>query len=110
MCAIEVHVGYTALTTGGRKKERTTDLVVSAVLKGFRAIDTGVSALHPDGLLPPNTTPSQRVSPSTTSTRHDDFSKMTAEISRSEELVGEALEILQAKHGIRREDLWIQTK
>ena len=26
-----------------RKKERTTALVVSAVLHGFRAIDTGVS-------------------------------------------------------------------
>ncbi|KAH9912890.1 NADP-dependent oxidoreductase domain-containing protein [Fomitopsis serialis] len=48
------------------KKERTTDLVVNAVLNDFRAIDT--------------------------------------------ELVGEALEILQNQHGIRREDLFIQTK
>ncbi|KAI0779521.1 Aldo/keto reductase [Fomes fomentarius] len=51
------------------KKERTTALVVTAVLNGFRAIDTG-----------------------------------------SEDLVGEALQILYDKHGLAREDLYIQTK
>ncbi|KAH9830336.1 Aldo/keto reductase [Rhodofomes roseus] len=57
------------------KKERTTELVVSAVLNGFRAIDTAGQPKH-----------------------------------YNEELVGEALEILQKQHGIKREDLWIQTK
>ncbi|EPS93590.1 hypothetical protein FOMPIDRAFT_95982 [Fomitopsis schrenkii] len=57
------------------KKGRTTDLVASAVLNGFRAIDTAGQPKH-----------------------------------YNEELVGEALEILQTKHGIKREDLWIQTK
>ncbi|KAH9944724.1 NADP-dependent oxidoreductase domain-containing protein [Amylocystis lapponica] len=57
------------------KKERTTALVVSAVLNGFRAIDTAAQPKH-----------------------------------YREDLVGEALRELQEKHGIKREDLWIQTK
>ncbi|TFY64055.1 hypothetical protein EVJ58_g2874, partial [Rhodofomes roseus] len=57
------------------KKERTTELVVSAVVNGFRAIDTAGQPKH-----------------------------------YNEELVGEALEILQKQHDIKREDLWIQTK
>jgi len=57
------------------KKERTTALVVSAVLNGFRAIDTAGQPKH-----------------------------------YREELVGDALQILQTEHGIKREDLWIQTK
>ncbi|EMD33671.1 hypothetical protein CERSUDRAFT_98233 [Gelatoporia subvermispora B] len=57
------------------KKERTTALVVSAVLNGFRAIDTACQPKH-----------------------------------YREDLVGEALLILRDKHGIRREDLYIQTK
>ncbi|KIP04608.1 hypothetical protein PHLGIDRAFT_109339 [Phlebiopsis gigantea 11061_1 CR5-6] len=51
------------------KKDRTAALVVSAVLNGFRAIDTG-----------------------------------------KEQLVGDALHILQTEHGVKREDLFIQTK
>ncbi|KAJ3552405.1 hypothetical protein NP233_g12891 [Leucocoprinus birnbaumii] len=57
------------------KKEQTTALVVAAVLKGFRAIDTACQPKH-----------------------------------YREDLVGEALTILQDKHGIKREDLWLQTK
>ncbi|KAL4244320.1 NADP-dependent oxidoreductase domain superfamily protein [Abortiporus biennis] len=57
------------------KKERTTALVVSAVLNGFRAIDTACQPKH-----------------------------------YREDLVGEALNILQEKHGIKREELFIQTK
>ncbi|KAF9022057.1 Aldo/keto reductase [Hymenopellis radicata] len=58
-----------------RKKERTTALVVSAVLNGFRAIDTACQPKH-----------------------------------YREDLVGKALEELNAKHGISREDLFLQTK
>ncbi|CAL1706302.1 unnamed protein product [Somion occarium] len=57
------------------KKERTTALVISAVLNGFRAIDTACQPKH-----------------------------------YREDLVGEALQILQEKHGITREDLFLQTK
>ncbi|KAI0358595.1 Aldo/keto reductase [Trametes cingulata] len=57
------------------KKERTTALVVSAVLHGFRAVDTACQPKH-----------------------------------YREDLVGAALKILQHDHGIRREDLFIQTK
>ncbi|KAI0339930.1 Aldo/keto reductase [Trametopsis cervina] len=57
------------------KKERTAALVVSAVLSGFRAIDTAGQPKH-----------------------------------YREDLVGEALEILQKEHNIRREDLFLQTK
>ncbi|KAF5349577.1 hypothetical protein D9756_008883 [Leucocoprinus leucothites] len=57
------------------KKERTTALVIAAVLKGFRAIDTACQPKH-----------------------------------YREDLVGEALAALQEKHGIKREDLWLQTK
>ncbi|KAI0798572.1 Aldo/keto reductase [Irpex lacteus] len=57
------------------KKERTATLVVSAVLSGFRAIDTAGQPKH-----------------------------------YREELVGEALEVLQNEHGIKREELFLQTK
>lgn len=57
------------------KKERTTSLVVSAVLNGFRAIDTACQLKH-----------------------------------YREDLVGEALAILQDKHGIQRKDIFLQTK
>ncbi|KAF9446559.1 Aldo/keto reductase [Macrolepiota fuliginosa MF-IS2] len=57
------------------KKERTTALVISAVLKGFRAIDTACQPKH-----------------------------------YREDLVGQALVELKEKHGLKREDLWIQTK
>ncbi|KAI0363012.1 Aldo/keto reductase [Pilatotrama ljubarskyi] len=57
------------------KKERTTVLVVSAVLHGFRAIDTACQPKH-----------------------------------YREDLVGAALKILQEEHGIKREELFIQTK
>jgi len=57
------------------KGAATTSLVVSAVLQGFRAIDTACQPKH-----------------------------------YREDLVGEALKILQDEHGIKREDLWIQTK
>ncbi|KAA1471750.1 Aldo/keto reductase [Dentipellis sp. KUC8613] len=57
------------------KKERTTSLVVSAVLNGFRAIDTAAQLKH-----------------------------------YREDLVGEALSILYEQHGIKREDLYLQTK
>ncbi|KDR67578.1 hypothetical protein GALMADRAFT_258257 [Galerina marginata CBS 339.88] len=57
------------------KKERTTSLVVSAVLNGFRAIDTACQPKH-----------------------------------YREDLVGEALLQLQKEHGIKREDLFLQTK
>ncbi|EJT98294.1 Aldo/keto reductase [Dacryopinax primogenitus] len=58
-----------------RKKERTTELIVQAVLQGFRGIDTACQPKH-----------------------------------YREELVGEALRILQESHGIKREELFIQTK
>jgi len=57
------------------KKERTAELVVQAVLQGFRGIDTACQPKH-----------------------------------YREDLVGEALRILQNKHGIKREELFIQTK
>ncbi|KXS21683.1 Aldo/keto reductase [Gonapodya prolifera JEL478] len=57
------------------KKERTTDLVVKAVLSGFRGIDTACQPKH-----------------------------------YSENLVGAALALLQERHGVKREDLFIQTK
>ncbi|KAF7321925.1 Aldo-ket-red domain-containing protein [Mycena kentingensis (nom. inval.)] len=57
------------------KAERTTALVVAAVLNGFRAIDTACQPKH-----------------------------------YREDLVGEALEILQTKHGVKREDIFLQTK
>ncbi|KAI0829650.1 Aldo/keto reductase [Trametes gibbosa] len=57
------------------KKDRTTALVVSAVLHGFRAIDTACQPKH-----------------------------------YREDLVGAALHTLQTEHGIKREDLFIQTK
>jgi len=57
------------------KKDKTTQLVVSAVLQGFRAIDTACQPKH-----------------------------------YREDLVGEALQILQDRHGIKREELFIQTK
>ncbi|GJE92740.1 aldo/keto reductase [Phanerochaete sordida] len=57
------------------KKERTASLVVSAVLSGFRAIDTAGQPKH-----------------------------------YREDLVGEALHTLQTQHGIKREDLFLQTK
>ncbi|EKM54705.1 uncharacterized protein PHACADRAFT_163102 [Phanerochaete carnosa HHB-10118-sp] len=57
------------------KKERTTGLVISAVLSGFRAIDTAGQPKH-----------------------------------YREDLVGEALSTLQTEHGIKREDLFLQTK
>lgn len=57
------------------KKEATTALVVSAVLHGFRAIDTACQLKHYE-----------------------------------EGLVGKALQLLRDEHGIKREDLFIQTK
>lgn len=57
------------------KKERTTALVVSAVLNGFRAIDTAGQLKH-----------------------------------YREDLVGEALRTLQSQHGIKREELFLQSK
>ncbi|TDL26104.1 Aldo/keto reductase [Rickenella mellea] len=57
------------------KKERTSALVVEAVLQGFRAIDTAGQPKH-----------------------------------YNEEFVGAALQILQDQHGIKREDIWLQTK
>jgi len=57
------------------KKETTTELVVQAVLQGFRGIDTACQPKH-----------------------------------YREDLVGEALKILQEKHGIKREELFVQTK
>ncbi|KAJ7495901.1 NADP-dependent oxidoreductase domain-containing protein [Mycena galericulata] len=56
------------------KEQRTTALVVAAVLKGFRAIDTACQPKH-----------------------------------YREDLVGDALLTLQT-HGIKREDLFLQTK
>ncbi|KAF8305856.1 Aldo/keto reductase [Clavulina sp. PMI_390] len=57
------------------KAERTTDLVVKAVLQGFRAIDTACQPKH-----------------------------------YREDLVGEALSVLDTQHGIKRDHLFIQTK
>ncbi|KAI1795556.1 Aldo/keto reductase [Ganoderma leucocontextum] len=57
------------------KKERTTALVVSAVLHGFRTIDTACQPKH-----------------------------------YREDLVGAALQILYDEHGIKREDIFLQTK
>ncbi|KIJ49690.1 hypothetical protein M422DRAFT_59353 [Sphaerobolus stellatus SS14] len=57
------------------KKERTVQLVIAAVLQGFRTIDTACQPKH-----------------------------------YREDLVGEALGELYGKHGIKREDLFLQTK
>ncbi|KAK0448715.1 NADP-dependent oxidoreductase domain-containing protein [Armillaria borealis] len=63
------------------KKERTTDLVVSAVLNGFKAIDT---ACQP---------------------KHYRLNALTRE-----DLVGNAMQTLKEVHGIERDQLFIQTK
>ncbi|KAH7923148.1 Aldo/keto reductase [Leucogyrophana mollusca] len=57
------------------KGARTTNLVVSAFLQGFRAVDTACQPKH-----------------------------------YRESLVGDALEILRAKHNIKREEIFVQTK
>eukprot|EP00128_Syssomonas_multiformis_P018746 Colp12_sorted_trinity150504_noHs@6400 len=57
------------------KEERTAELVVKAVLAGFRGIDTACQPRH-----------------------------------YREDLVGSALNELQKKHSIKREDLFVQTK
>ncbi len=57
------------------KKERTTDLVVQAVVQGFNGIDTACQPRH-----------------------------------YREDLVGEAVAQLNQRHGVKREDLYIQTK
>jgi diketogulonate reductase-like aldo/keto reductase len=57
------------------KKEKTTNLVIEAVLQGFRAIDTACQPKH-----------------------------------YREDLVGEALSILEKDHNIKRDSLFIQTK
>ncbi|KAJ7163540.1 NADP-dependent oxidoreductase domain-containing protein [Mycena crocata] len=57
------------------KEQRTAPLVVAAVLKGFRSIDTACQPKH-----------------------------------YREDLVGEALLTLKNEHGIKREDLFLQTK
>ncbi|EJD03217.1 Aldo/keto reductase [Fomitiporia mediterranea MF3/22] len=57
------------------KKEATKDLVITAVLQGFTAIDTACQPKH-----------------------------------YREDLVGEALQVLYDQHGIKRDDLWLQTK
>ncbi|KAI6040212.1 NADP-dependent oxidoreductase domain-containing protein [Pisolithus marmoratus] len=57
------------------KGERTTQLVMSAFLQGFRALDTACQPKH-----------------------------------YREDLVGEALERLQSKHGLSRKEYYIQTK
>mmetsp|Transcript_18450 Transcript_18450/g.39642 ORF Transcript_18450/g.39642 Transcript_18450/m.39642 type:complete len:304 (+) Transcript_18450:62-973(+) len=57
------------------KKERTTDLVIKAVLAGFKGIDTACQPKH-----------------------------------YREDLVGEALVRLQQEHGVKREQLFLQTK
>ncbi|KAJ7072036.1 NADP-dependent oxidoreductase domain-containing protein [Mycena amicta] len=57
------------------KEHRTASLVVAAVLKGFRAIDTACQPKH-----------------------------------YREDLVGEALLALQTQHGIKREEIFLQTK
>ncbi|GJJ06524.1 hypothetical protein Clacol_000716 [Clathrus columnatus] len=58
-----------------KKKERTTDLVIKAVLQGFRAIDTACQPKH-----------------------------------YREDLVGDALVVLQDTYSIKREALFLQTK
>uniref|UniRef100_A0A915CSS7 NADP-dependent oxidoreductase domain-containing protein n=1 Tax=Ditylenchus dipsaci TaxID=166011 RepID=A0A915CSS7_9BILA len=57
------------------KKEKTAELVVKAVLAGFRAVDTACQPKH-----------------------------------YNEELVGQAVATLQQKHGLKRQDLFLQTK
>ncbi|KAF7428078.1 hypothetical protein PC9H_007297 [Pleurotus ostreatus] len=57
------------------KQERTAELVVKAILAGFRAVDTACQPKH-----------------------------------YREDAVGEALSIVEEKHGIKREDIFIQTK
>jgi diketogulonate reductase-like aldo/keto reductase len=94
-----------------RKKERTTELVVQAVLKGFRAIDTGkpLALLHMDS----NETRSQHASQNTTGEcryQMGDYSAYISNDERREDLVGQALQTLKEEHSIEREDLFIQTK
>ncbi|KAF8342003.1 NADP-dependent oxidoreductase domain-containing protein [Cantharellus anzutake] len=57
------------------KQDATADLVVKAVLQGYRAVDTACQPKH-----------------------------------YREDLVGEALETLQTKHGIARDEIFLQTK
>lgn len=93
----------------GRKGEKTAHLVISAFLQGFRAVDTGecpglfslcssdhwVLACQPKHyryVLQPAGGSSDAI------------------LKYREDLVGEALEILQDKHNIKREEIYIQTK
>ena len=73
------------------KKERTTALVVQAVLHGFRAIDTACQPKHYRYVRGP-------------------YGTLSISTNARDDLVGEALSILYDKHGFKREDLFIQTK
>lgn len=72
------------------KKEQTTDLVVLAIRLGFRGIDTACQPKH-----------YRRV-------RADTILRVIYLVR--EELVGNALAIVQVQDGISRDELWIQTK
>lgn len=81
------------------KADRTTELVVQAVLKGFRGIDT---ACQPKVRRP--------LSPSQLLGLIIDIVGTTREQHYRQELVGQALRILATQHGIPREQLFLQTK
>lgn len=72
------------------KKEQTTDLVVLAIRSGFRGIDTACQPKH-----------YRRV--------RADYDIVWI-LFRREDLVGNALDIVQLQDGISRDELWIQTK
>ncbi|RDB16678.1 NADPH-dependent conjugated polyketone reductase C2 [Hypsizygus marmoreus] len=70
-----MHIAVKIIYGTAWKQEKTAALVVSAVLQGFRAIDTACQPKH-----------------------------------YREDLVGQALHELREKHGIQRDDLFLQTK
>ncbi|KAL5484967.1 hypothetical protein ACEPAI_7609 [Sanghuangporus weigelae] len=78
------------------KKEATKDLVVTAVLQGFTAIDTGKQFFLLKLSLCQNL---WLMNCPACQPKH-----------YREDLVGKALEELYDKHGKKREDLWLQTK
>lgn len=93
---------------GRRKKERTKELVVSAVLHGFRAIDTGeLKRVHPQTWVL-TTRPS--LPAKTLRVSREWYTREPSELVCSEKLVGDALSELAKDHGIQRESLFIQTK
>lgn len=96
-----------------RKGERTTHLVVNAFLQGFRAVDTGESisgiTICFRGLTHPPACQPKHYRYTSIYLWGNNILDLTF-ASHREDLVGDALDVLQKKHDIKREEIYIQTK